>query len=56
MGHEYTNPFCRTRLVPLLAEVAEAITDNKIPRKYESAVKKYFGQLDKAADDANSKP
>jgi hypothetical protein len=35
---------------------AEAITDNKIPRKYENAVKKYFGQLDKAADDANSPP
>ena len=29
MGHEYTNPFCRARLVPLLAEVSEAITDNR---------------------------
>jgi hypothetical protein len=35
---------------------AEAITDNKIPRKYESAVKKYFGQLDKTAGDANTNP
>jgi len=33
---------------------AEAITDKKIPRKYEKAVKKYFGGLEKAAGaDAN---
>ena len=25
----------------------EAISDNQIPRKYEEAVKKYFGQLEK---------
>jgi len=29
---------------------AEAIRDNKIPRKYERPVKKYFGQMEAAAD------
>ncbi len=28
---------------------AEAISDNQIPRKYEEAVKKYFGQLEQSA-------
>ena len=27
---------------------AEAINDNEIPRKYEGAVKQYFGQLEEA--------
>jgi hypothetical protein len=28
------------------ASAAEAISENQIPRKYEDAVKKYFGQLE----------
>jgi hypothetical protein len=28
------------------ASAAEAISDNQIPRKYEDAMKKYFGQLE----------
>jgi hypothetical protein len=32
---------------------AEAISDKKIPRKYETPVKKYFGGLQRAAKDAN---
>ena len=28
---------------------AEAIQDNEIPRKYEGAVKKYFGDLEESA-------
>lgn len=33
---------------------AEAVTDNKVPRKYEGAVRKYFGDFEQAATDANS--
>jgi hypothetical protein len=28
------------------ANAAEAISENQIPRKYEDAMKKYFGQLE----------
>jgi hypothetical protein len=28
------------------ANAAEAISENRIPRKYEEAMKKYFGQLE----------
>jgi hypothetical protein len=28
------------------ANAAEAISENQIPRKYEEAMKKYFGQLE----------
>jgi truncated hemoglobin YjbI len=31
------------------ARAADAISENQIPRKYEEAVKKYFGQLDQQA-------
>jgi hypothetical protein len=31
------------------ARAADAITENQIPRKYEEAVKKYFGQLEQQA-------
>jgi RNA polymerase-interacting CarD/CdnL/TRCF family regulator len=31
------------------ARAAEAISENQIPRKYEDAVKKYFGQLEQSA-------
>jgi hypothetical protein len=29
---------------------AEAISENQIPRKYEDAIKKYFGELEKSGD------
>ena len=31
------------------ASAADAISENQIPRKYEDAVKKYFGQLEQQA-------
>jgi hypothetical protein len=31
------------------ARAADAISENQIPRKYEEAVKKYFGQLEQQA-------
>jgi hypothetical protein len=30
---------------------AEAISENQIPRRYEEAVKTYFGRLEKSADE-----
>jgi hypothetical protein len=35
---------------------AEALEAMRVPREYQDAVKKYFGTLEKKADDANAKP
>lgn len=33
---------------------AEAITENEIPRRYEDAIKKYFGQLEQTPPDSTT--
>ena len=34
---------------------AESISENRIPRRYESSIKKYFSELEEQADDDGSR-